>query len=75
MSNSEPTRMVRNRSASEQLGWRLHNIEASVRAIESHFENLGIDGEDARRLKGYLDEVVRMARDRFMEATGGKSAT
>jgi hypothetical protein len=72
MSDSEPTSQVKNRCASEQLGWRMSNIEASARSIVSHFGVLGIEGKDAKRLCGYLDEVVRVARERFMEATGGK---
>ncbi len=63
---------VRNRNASDQLGWRLNLVEANARAITSHFEVFGIDGALARKFQESLDEIVKTVRDRFMEATGGK---
>ena len=72
MSDSEPTNMVRNRCASEQLGWRLNVIEASVRAIVGHLGAFGMEGEEARRHRENLEEILRLVRERFMEATGGK---
>lgn len=64
--------IVKNQCASDQLGWRLNLIEASARGILSHFPLLGIEGEEAKKFRGYLDEIVKVARERFMEATGGK---
>jgi hypothetical protein len=63
---------LKNRNASEQLGWRLNIVEANVRAIASHFSIFGIEGKQAEKFKAALDEIVQTARDRFMEATGGK---
>lgn len=75
MSNSEPANVARNRCASEQMGWRLNLIEANVRAIVSHFETFGIEGEEAKKHRGNLEDLLKLVRERFMEATGGKSAT
>jgi len=63
---------VRNRNASDQLGWRLNIVEANARAIKSHFDVFGIEGKMAEKFKTALDEIVQVMRDRFMEATGGK---
>jgi hypothetical protein len=72
MSNSEPTNVVKNRCVSEQMGWRLNLIEANVRAIVSHFETFGIEGEEAKKHRGNLEDLLKLIRERFMEATGGK---
>jgi hypothetical protein len=72
MSNSEPTNVARNRCASEQMGWRLNLIEANVRAIVSHFDTFGIEGEEAKKHRGNLEDLLKLVRERFMEATGGK---
>lgn len=64
--------VVRNRNASEQMSWRLNNVEASVRAIVGHFGIFGIEGKQAEKFKANLDEIVKTIKDRFMDATGGK---
>lgn len=65
---------IKQECACEQLGWRLNLVEANVRAIVSHFEIFGIEGEEARRLRANLDDLLKVVRERFKEATGGKGA-
>ena len=72
MTDTRVNEAVRNKNASDQLGWRLNIVEANVRAIASHFSIFGIEGKQAEKFKAALDEIVQTVRDRFMEATGGK---
>lgn len=68
---SKETNEARRDSVEQQLGWRLNLVEANARAIASHFDIFGIEGEEAMDLRAGLDKVLEAVRARYKEIVEG----